>query len=522
MLDRLVRRAVLAKSDRVMGIDVDRGGRDQRPHAHGIARIVGEHEERRVVGHEAAVQGQPVRDRSHAELADAVVDIVAVRRVRVDVAAAFPESEVRVREVGRAANQLGQCRTVGLERHLRGLARRDRGTFGLQLRDEGVGNPVKAARQRAGHATLELDRELRIRGAVSVEQRAPVRLGLCTAQSGIPGGIDFGRNLERWVMPAEALARALDFVLAERRAVARLVASLGRRAEADGRTHAKQGRLGRIERGRDERRLDRLRVVAVDAGDDFPAVGLETPGGIVGEPALHLAVDRDAVVIPDRDQLAETQGARNRAGLVRYSLHQATVAKEHVGVVVDHREIFLVVARGQQLLGQRHAYRVRQPLAERAGRGLDRRMFAALRVARRARVPLAEALELGHRKIMARQVQQGIQQHRAVPVRQHEPVTIEPARIGRVVAKEVVPEHLGDVGHAHRHAGVARVGLLDGIHGQRTNGVGKFESAGHQGFRRWECGCGGTVRSLSRRSTEPATAGWRTSTMRAFSCEPTR
>ena len=46
-------------------------------------------------------------------------------------------------------------------------------------------------------------------------------------------------------------------------------------------------------------------VVAVDVGDHVPAVGLEALRRVVGEPALHVAVDRDAVVVVESDELAE-------------------------------------------------------------------------------------------------------------------------------------------------------------------------------------------------------------------------
>ena len=68
-----------------------------------------------------------------------------------------------------------------------------------------------------------------------------------------------------------------------------------------------------------------------------PAISLEALGGVVGEPALHFAVDGDAVVVVERDQLAELQRAGERAGLVRDAFHQAAVAAEHVGVVIDDR-----------------------------------------------------------------------------------------------------------------------------------------------------------------------------------------
>jgi hypothetical protein len=50
--------------------------------------------------------------------------------------------------------------------------------------------------------------------------------------------------------------------------------------------------------------------VAVDVGDDVPAVGLEALRRVVDEPGRDRAVDRDAVVVVDGDQLVELPGAR--------------------------------------------------------------------------------------------------------------------------------------------------------------------------------------------------------------------
>src|SRR5690606_33434723 len=156
-----------------------------------------------------------------------------------------------------------------------------------------------------------------------------------TSGVGAPGLADRLRHFERAVRPVQRLARGLDLVLAQRRAVRGFLARLGRRAEADGGAAADQHRLVVVlERGFD-RGPDLLRIVAVDAADHAPTVGLETRRGVVGEPALHLAVDRDAVVVPERDQLAQAPGAGQRSGFVRDALHQAAVAHEHPGAVVD-------------------------------------------------------------------------------------------------------------------------------------------------------------------------------------------
>src|SRR3546814_2056186 len=65
---------------------------------------------------------------------------------------------------------------------------------------------------------------------------------------------------------------------------------------------------------------------------------------------------------------------------------------------------------------------------------------------------LTEILQLLDRQVVAAQMQQRVEQHRAVPVRHDEAVAIRPLRIGRVVDKKIVPQDFGDISHAHRHA----------------------------------------------------------------------
>ena len=67
-----------------------------------------------------------------------------------------------------------------------------------------------------------------------------------------------------------------------------------------------------------------------------------------------------------------------------------------------------------------------------------------------------------------------------MPVGHDEPVPIGPLRVGGVVAQEIVPQDLGDVRHAHGHAGMAGIGGLHRVHTERANGVRKFSSIRHE------------------------------------------
>ncbi|MGY4305896.1 hypothetical protein ACVIJ6_003139 [Bradyrhizobium sp. USDA 4369] len=112
-------------------------------------------------------------------------------------------------------------------------------------------------------------------------------------------------------------------------------------------------------------------------------------------------------------------------------------------------------------------------LAERAGGGLDALGAEIFRMAGGQRIDLAEALDLVERHLLvAGEIQQRIQQHRAVTGGQHEAVAVRPGGRCSIIFQHAGEQHGGDVGGAHRQAGMARFRLLDGIHRERADGVG--------------------------------------------------
>src|SRR5581483_10068946 len=107
-------------------------------------------------------------------------------------------------------------------------------------------------------------------------------------------------------------------------------------------------------------------------------------------PAGHVAVDRDAVVVVERDELAETKMPGQRAHFLGDALHHAAVAEKHVRVMIDDAMAFAVEARGEHFFRERHPDRVAQSLPERSGRRLDAGRAAVLGMARRLRMELAK------------------------------------------------------------------------------------------------------------------------------------
>ena len=153
-------------------------------------------------------------------------------------------------------------------------------------------------------------------------------------------------------------------------------------------------------------------------------------------------------------------------------LHEIAVGGQHVGAMVDD----VAELGGEHPLGQRHADRHAETLAQRAGGRLDADRMPVFGMARRLRAELPEALEIVDRQPVgaadARQIQQRIEQHRAVTGRQHEPVAVGPLRVGGVEFQNVAKQHGRDIGGAHRQSGMAAVGLFDRVHRQRAKDVG--------------------------------------------------
>ena len=121
------------------------------------------------------------------------------------------------------------------------------------------------------------------------------------------------------------------------------------------------------------------------------------------------------------------------------SFHQAAVAKEHVAIVVDYVETGAIELGSQNFFRQRHTYCVGDALSQRAGGSFHAGCVAIFGMAGSFGMKLAETLDLLHRQIVAGKVQQRINQHRAMPVGQHEAIAVSPLGVGGIVAQMMNP-----------------------------------------------------------------------------------
>ena len=205
---------------------------------------------------------------------------------------------------------------------------------------------------------------------------------------------------------------------------------------------------------------------------DVPALRLEAlPPVLDRERERGRAVDRDAVVVVEVDELGEAVLARERGGLVRDSLHQVAVGADAIDAVVDDLRVRPVVALGEEALRHREAHAVREALAERPCGRLDARGEEVLGVPRGDRLPLAEALQLLERQVVAGEVERGVLEDAGVAGGEDEAVAVLPVRVGRAVPHDLRVEQVGERRERHCGARVARVRLLDGVHRQDADGV---------------------------------------------------
>ena len=282
--------------------------------------------------------------------------------------------------------------------------------------------------------------------------------GRTTAAKSLPFGLDLGGDLEGGRGPAISLFCRRHLGGIGQSAMA-LRGVLGGMAQGDmgfARNH-RRARAGFCSR---KRCVNRHRIVAI-AFKHIPARSRKARLLIGDVRKRDLAVDGDAVVVPHHDQTRQRQLACKANRLLADALHQAAVAGHDIGVMVLHLG---TPARAQVFFGNRKANRIGNALTQGAGGGLDTCHMAIFGMACGDRAPLAKILDLRQRHILvAGQIKQRIDQHRAMARRQNKAIPIGPTRRLGVKLQVLFKQDRSDIGHAHRHARVAGVCSGNGI-----------------------------------------------------------
>jgi len=150
-------------------------------------------------------------------------------------------------------------------------------------------------------------------------------------------------------------------------------------------------RLSRLGEGR----FESLEILSVPDPLDVPTVGPEASQMVLAvKRDRGRAVDRYVVVVVADGQLAETEMARDRSGLLSDPLHQIAVGGDRDRLMIERFRSGTVEPLSQKTLGEREPDRVAESLTQRTGRDLDPRSVGTLGMARRPRAPLPKLLQV--------------------------------------------------------------------------------------------------------------------------------
>ena len=317
--------------------------------------------------------------------------------------------------------------------------------------------------QPAGQPAAELGRQIRILPGVRLKRLLPLALEPRSAlHRAAPFTERFGRDGERLlVRPPEIPLGQPYFLFTQRRAVGRrsvllVGAPIGDVRPYDDERGPIRPRLGFLDRA-----INCNQVVPVFHLLNMPPIGLEPAGHIVAVGEFGRAVNRDPVVVVEPDEPPEPQMTRQRRHLVGDTFHEIAITRDEVD-----RGVHNIVARTIELGGQvrraeGHSHCIAEALAQWPRRGLDARCQAVLRMPRRLAAPLAEILKFLQRQVVARQVEQAVEQHRRVTAGEHEAIAPGPLGIGRIVPQMSGPQQIGEGRQGH---GSARVPAVRGLH----------------------------------------------------------
>ena len=75
-------------------------------------------------------------------------------------------------------------------------------------------------------------------------------------------------------------------------------------------------------------------IMTIHMANHLPAIGFKTHGGVVGKPGFHMAINGDAIVIPEGDEFVKPQSAGQGTGFVANAFHEAAITHEGVGEMV--------------------------------------------------------------------------------------------------------------------------------------------------------------------------------------------
>ena len=161
------------------------------------------------------MQRHAVHDGGHAKLTHAIREVVTPG-VAARFGTSFEVGQVGARQVGAAAEKLGQQGGQHIERILAGFASGHGIGFGGDggqgfFQTLGVGFS-----QVAFHSTLKFSRLFRVAALIACKALPPLAFGACATGAGIPSSGHIGRHFKGRIRPVQRFAGGSHFGNAQR------------------------------------------------------------------------------------------------------------------------------------------------------------------------------------------------------------------------------------------------------------------------------------------------------------------
>ena len=469
MLHRLVGWSVFADGDTVMRKHINNRQPHQGRQPDGRPHVVGKHQERAAIRFYAAMQCHTRHDGRHGMFADPEADVAAFVAVFLKFRGFVEIGLVGRRQIGRPAHQRVDSGSQRVEDRSRCGAGRHRPVARFKGRHVGV--PI--FRQSTVQSALQRFRQIRMPGAISIHQPLPGGFSIPAPFERQPeAGLHTVRYTKFSIFRAsQAFFGQTDFFFAQRCPMRIGRSGLVGASVSDlGFQHDQGGTLLFLSR-RIQCGGDGLGIVAVFNGLHMPVAGVKASVHIFGEGNIGTSLDGYPVVVIHDDQTCQAEMAGQGSRLGRKPFHEIPITTHDIGVVIDDGGVRPVEAGRQVTLRHGHAHGVGKPLAERTGGRLHARGMTVFGMPRRLAAPLPKVFQIIEAQVITGQMKQTIQQHRGMTARKDKPIPIDPLGIGRIVLQVLRPEDIGRRGESHRSTGMPGIGLLDRVHGKRSNGV---------------------------------------------------
>mmetsp|Transcript_6851 Transcript_6851/g.13635 ORF Transcript_6851/g.13635 Transcript_6851/m.13635 type:complete len:272 (-) Transcript_6851:81-896(-) len=212
-------------------------------------------------------------------------------------------------------------------------------------------------------------------------------------------------------------------------------------------------------------------MVSISHMLNVPSHCFITGSNILGERDVGMAINGNAVVIVQSNQLSESPMPGKGSSFGRNTFHVATISHDDICVVINQVHSRLVVASCQVLLSNCKSNCISNSLSQWPSCDFDSLGQEILWMSWGLRSPLTELLQVLNSHVVSHQVKERVVKHRSVSSGQNKAITTQPGYVFWIGCHEILEEDIGHGSTPHRKSRMSRVSLVHTINRKETNGI---------------------------------------------------